>query len=136
MPKLTRDEVLRYRKGRMSQETVRRHFLSWRSEQAPPIPLRCDNPRCAFHTTTPIWNGVPIKLILDHVNGVCGDNRPDNLQLLCPNCNSQQATHGGGNKGKVIQSEGGFANVRPDGKKDYFLPAEPGKFRISANGIE
>ena len=59
-----------------------------------------------------------------------GDTRPENLQLLCPNCNSQQPTHGGGNKGRVEQSEGGFAKIREDGKKDYRLPAEPGKYTI------
>ena len=60
-----------------------------------------------------------------------GDNFPKNLQLLCPNCNSQQPTHGGGNKGKIEQSEGGFAKIRKDGKKDYTLPAEPGKYTIT-----
>ena len=71
-----------------------------------------------------------LKLILDHKNGVSGDNRPSNLQFLCPNCNSQQTSHGGGNKGKVEQREGGFAKVRNDGKKDYTLPAETGKYKI------
>jgi hypothetical protein len=77
-----------------------------------------------------------MKLVLDHINGVCGDNRPKNLQFLCPNCNAQQSTHGGGNKGRVIQSEGGFATVRADGKKGYVLPAETGKFQISISHTE
>jgi hypothetical protein len=79
------------------------------------------------------WNGKDIKFILDHKNGVCGDNRPENLQLLCPNCNSQQPTHGGGNKGKVIQDEGGFANIRKDGGKDYTMPVETGKFTMTGS---
>jgi len=133
LAKLSQDEVLRYQKGRRSHETVRRHFLYWRSEQSPPISLRCDNPECMFYSLPLLWNGRKIKLVLDHINGVCGDNRPKNLQFLCPNCNSQQTTHGGGNKGKVFQSEGGFAHVRPDGKKDYTLPAESGKYKISFN---
>ena len=133
MAKLSQDEVLRYQKGRRSHETVRRHFLDWRSEQSPPISLRCDNPECMFYSLPLLWNGRKIKLVLDHINGVCGDNRPKNLQFLCPNCNSQQTTHGGGNKGKVLQSEGGFAHVRPDGKKHYTLPAESGKYKISFN---
>jgi len=83
-----------------------------------------------FHEKPLIWNGKDLKLILDHKNGVSGDNRPSNLQFLCPNCNSQQSTHGGGNKGKVEQSEGGFAVLKDDGKKAYTLPMETGKLKI------
>jgi hypothetical protein len=118
--------------GRRSQSTVRRHYIQWRLSQTPPIPLRCDNPICSFHTGDLVWNGNELKLILDHINGVNGDNRPKNLQFLCPNCNSQQSTHAGANKGKVIQSSGGFAKVDPDGKRHYTLPAESGEYSIHA----
>ena len=128
MPRLSQDQVLRYQKGRQSQTTVRRHYIKWRMKQNPPIPLRCDDPDCIFHQEPLIWNGKELKLILDHKNGVSGDNRPANLQFLCPNCNSQQSTHGGSNKGKVEQSEGGFAIRMEDGKKAYTLPAETGEF--------
>jgi hypothetical protein len=68
--------------------------------------------------------------MLDHINGVHGDNRPKNLRFLCPNCNSQELTDGGGNKGRVRQSAGGFGVRRADRKFDYTLPAEPGKFEL------
>jgi 5-methylcytosine-specific restriction endonuclease McrA len=131
LAKLSQDKVLRYQKGRRSQKTVKRHYIEWRSQQNPPVPTRCDEPSCVYYQLPLIWNGKELKLILDHKNGVSGDNHPENLQLLCPNCNSQQATHGGGNKGKVEQSEGGFAKIRKDSKKDYTLPAEPGKYTIT-----
>ena len=134
MVKLSQDEVLRYQKGRR-QETVKRHYFEWRSQQNPPIPTRCDEPGCVYYQSPLIWNSKKLKLILDHKNGVSGDNRSKNLQLLCPNCNSQQPTHGGGNKGKVEQSEGGFAKIREDGKKDYTLPIESGKFRITSGQV-
>ncbi len=131
MAKLSQQEVLRYRKGRRSQKTVRRYYIEWRSQQNPPIPLRCDESSCIYNQARLIWNDKEIKLILDHKNGVSGDNRPTNLRFLCPNCNSQQPTHGGCNKGKVEQSEGGFAKIRKDGKKDHAMPLEPGKFTIT-----
>lgn len=133
---LTQDEVLRYQKGRRSQKTVRRHYIKWRSQQNPPIPLRCDEPSCIYHHEPLVWNGKELKLILDHKNGVHGDNRPKNLQFLCPNCNSQQPTHGGGNKGKVEQSDGGYAKIRTDGKKDYVLPAEGGSYKMTGGQVK
>ena len=130
MSKLKQEEVLRYQDRRRSQETVRRHFLDWRAENKPPIPKRCDIPECQFYSGQLIWNGESLRLILDHINGVHGDNRPKNLRFLCPNCNSQQATHGGGNKGKVIHNPGGFAHVSDDGKKHHTMPLEPGKYTL------
>ena len=44
------------------------------------------------------WNGKPIALQLDHINGVHLDHRVENLRLLCPNCHSQTETFAGRNK--------------------------------------
>jgi hypothetical protein len=76
------------------------------------------------------WNGQALPLILDHINGVSRDNNPDNLRYLCPNCDSQLDTRGGRNKGRVEMSSGGFSIRRPDGKRDYTLPAEAGEYRL------
>jgi len=45
------------------------------------------------------WQGKPISLHLDHINGIHQDNSLDNLQILCPNCHSQTSTYAGKNWG-------------------------------------
>ncbi len=44
------------------------------------------------------WNDQPITLQVDHINGDPGNNKLENLRLLCPNCHSQTPTYKGGNK--------------------------------------
>jgi predicted RNA-binding Zn-ribbon protein involved in translation (DUF1610 family) len=48
--------------------------------------------KCNICGLEPKWNGQSLVLVIDHKNGVHNDNRVKNLQFLCPNCNSQQAT--------------------------------------------
>lgn len=53
---------------------------------------------CALCGRDPEWNGRPLVLRLDHVNGVRTDHRITNLRFLCPNCDSQTETYCGGNR--------------------------------------
>jgi hypothetical protein len=46
------------------------------------------------------WQGQPIPLQLDHINGDRTDNRLENLRLLCPNCHAQTDTYCGRNIGR------------------------------------
>lgn len=51
--------------------------------------------KCYICGQEPFWNGKPMVLIIDHINGVSNDNRIENLRMVCPNCNSQLDTHCG-----------------------------------------
>lgn len=55
------------------------------------------------------YNGLPLVLQLDHINGVSNDHRLENLRWICPNCHSQTET---------------FANKNSDGKRKKALEKE------------
>jgi hypothetical protein len=96
-PRTWRDVLLFDEK--VSRATVRKYYDQYREGNG--LPRRCDNPACCFHTGELVWNGKELRLTLDHIKGFSRGNRPKNLQLLCPNCESQTKTRGGKNKGRV-----------------------------------
>ena len=105
---ISNDELFFY--GERNQDTLKR-----RIREDDLVPYKC--PICS---RGPEWNGKELVLILDHINGDKWDNRLPNLRFVCPNCNSQLPTTGGGNKGRVecftehTVIEGGHFIVRPD----------------------
>ena len=38
------------------------------------------------------WNGLPLTLEIDHIDGNRKNNATENLRTLCPNCHGQQVT--------------------------------------------
>ena len=48
------------------------------------------------------WQGKPLSVYIDHINGVRGDNRLENLRMLCPNCHSQTETYSGRNLRRTL----------------------------------
>ena len=53
-----------------------------------------------------LWNNKPLVLTVEHKDGNAGNDSPNNLCLLCPNCHSQSPTFGGRNKGFGRKSRG------------------------------
>ena len=58
--------------------------------------------KCAICGQEPFWNGKPLIMILDHINGNHYDNVFSNLQILCPNCHSIQKGNAGANAGNYF----------------------------------
>tara|TARA_S200002703_G_C3603410_1_gene185251 strand:+ start:98 stop:505 length:408 start_codon:yes stop_codon:yes gene_type:complete len=53
------------------------------------------------------WNGNPLTMELDHIDGDPYNNTPENIRLICPNCHSQTETYKAKNIGNGRSSNKG-----------------------------
>ncbi|KAA0082386.1 HNH endonuclease [Mycolicibacterium sp. P9-64] len=54
---------------------------------------------CAICGGANTWLGLPLSMVLDHIDGNPTNNQRDNLRLVCPNCDSQLPTYKSRNRG-------------------------------------
>lgn len=47
---------------------------------------------CNLCLQGPMWNGKPLTLQVDHIDGNSDDSSPGNIRLVCPNCHTQTET--------------------------------------------
>ncbi len=72
--------------------------------------------RCGCDGT---WQGLPLTLDVDHIDGECMNNCADNLRFLCPNCHRQTPNFAGRSRGKYTVPAG------PDEERARRVTLEP-----------
>ena len=88
--KIPWQEILVYDRNKGRRETV---FRLKRALLESGVPEQC-----AICGLPPEWNGKPLVLQMDHIDGNGINNSPYNVRFLCPCCHSQTETFGTRNR--------------------------------------
>ena len=72
----------------VENSTYARHNIKKRVIREKMLPYKC-----AICGIDAMWQGKPMPLILDHINGINNDHRLKNLRFVCSNCDSQLPTY-------------------------------------------
>jgi hypothetical protein len=59
--------------------------------------------RCERCGCLPEWQGKPLVLQIDHIDGDTLNNEPDNVRFICPNCHSQTPNFGSKNRNRLTE---------------------------------
>lgn len=104
----TTEEVLKKDSG-FSQNTVRKRFKQITKDE---------DYKCAICGQEPFWNGKPLTLTLDHIDGNNQNHDVTNLRWLCPNCDRQTETFGR----KHLRNENGEIIYQPKKPEKILCP--------------
>jgi predicted RNA-binding Zn-ribbon protein involved in translation (DUF1610 family) len=70
--------------------------------------------RCVKCGNTGEWNGKPLELEIDHIDGNSSNPDPTNLRYLCPNCHALTPTHGFKGRHHTEESRAKISQSRRD----------------------
>ena len=114
----TSDEKVFIQNSEVSQNCLRRRYKKKNYTEY----------KCAICGQEAFWNGKPLTLTLDHINGKNHDNRVENLRWVCPNCDRQLDTYGGKNLKNCIKNKKDVNEILkednnpPISKKEKYIP--------------
>jgi hypothetical protein len=98
--RLERDKPL-FIEGKLKSRAAIKPFIAER-----------DGYKCSICDQEPIYNNKPLTMVLDHIDGNATNNDPENLRLVCPNCDSQLPTYKSKNIGNGRAKHGLSWNSR------------------------
>lgn len=81
--------------------------------------------RCSLCGQPPEWNGRPLVLQIDHINGIHDDNRLENLRILCGHCHSQTDNYCGKNKRALYSGQDSNLQMGIKPRTDLNRPRKP-----------
>ena len=89
------EKVLDFLEGKYDGKNMQFKTGGWIKEYL----LNYYDRKCVSCGTGEVWNGQPLVLEVEHIDGNHENNTIGNLTILCRNCHSQTATYGNKNKG-------------------------------------
>jgi predicted RNA-binding Zn-ribbon protein involved in translation (DUF1610 family) len=87
---------------------------------------------CSVCAMGSLWQGKPLTLEVDHINGKPWDNRPENLRFICPNCHSQTSNDGKKNSKITVTA----IPVRTEKEKSPKVPIKNKRYLCADCGVE
>ncbi|MFJ5993575.1 HNH endonuclease signature motif containing protein [Streptomyces sp. NPDC092370] len=104
---VVRTEKMRHNQRRRTAEEILVEDTSTHPRRVPSARLKRAmrelgvEERCAMCGIGAVWQGEPLSLEVDHIDGDWRNNRVDNVRFLCPNCHSTTDSYRGRGRGRA-----------------------------------
>jgi len=84
-----------FEKGELKSRAAYKRFI-----------IERDGEQCSICGIGNEYNGKPLVMVIDHIDGDASNNHPTNFRLVCPNCDSQLPTFKARNTGNGRATKG------------------------------